>query len=74
MGLTFELTDRQAEMAERWMEEHDCSVRRFVEETRRIPPLGERVRFVFIPTMLGDIAAIECACGAKQLLTTWEDL
>ena len=43
-------------------------------EKRRIPALGEQVRFVFIPTFLGIIAVVECACGAHHLLTDLSDL
>lgn len=70
MGLTFELTDEQVKVVRHWMEEHDCSIK----ETGRIPALGERVRFFFIPTMLGTIAVVQCVCGAEQYLTSWEDL
>ncbi len=74
MGMTFELTDRQVEIAEKWVEDHECPLTRYVKETRRLPALGERVRFIFVPTMLGIIAVIQCPCGAEQLLTTWDDL
>ncbi len=74
MGMIFELTERQVEIAERWMEEHECPVTRYVEVTRRLPALGERVRFIFIPTLLGTIAVIQCMCKAERALTSWDDL
>lgn len=69
MGLTFELTDVQVEQVNKWLEEHPCPVREHVERTRRLPVAGERMRFVFIPTFLGMLAGVECACGARLMLT-----
>lgn len=74
MGLIFELTDEQVQAAENWMNDHDCGLTKFMQETGRTPALGERVRFIFIPTLLGAVAFIECNCGAKHLLTKLEDL
>ena len=74
MALLFELTDAQEEKAKKWLEEHDCPAKKFMSATGSSPALGERGRFVFVPTMLGDIAVIECSCGAYELLTGWEDL
>lgn len=31
------------------------------------PQQRAHLRFVFVPTMLGDIAVIECSCGAYEL-------
>lgn len=69
MGIIFELTSAQEAEAKQWLEEHACPARELMEKKRRIPALGEQVRFVFIPTFLGIIAVVECACGAHHLLT-----
>lgn len=74
MGLIFELTHEQAREAENWMNDHDCGLTKFMKETGCTPALGERVRFIFIPTLLGTVAFIECNCGARLLLTNLEDL
>ena len=74
MGIIFELTPVQKEAAKKWVEEHPCLARELMEKNRRLPALGERVRFVFIPTFLGTIAVVECACGAHHFLTDWSDL
>nr|NLJ01907.1 hypothetical protein [Bacillota bacterium] len=74
MALTFELTDRQVQKAEKWLEEHDCPAKKFMEATGSSPALGERVRFIFIPTMLGTIPVVECSCKAYEFLIGWDDL
>jgi len=45
-----------------------------MEATGSSPALGERVRFIFIPTMLGTIPVVECSCKAYEFLIGWDDL
>lgn len=65
MALKFELTKKEAKAAQKWIDDHDCPV----VKSGRAGPLGERVHFVFVPTLVGTIASVECACGARHILT-----
>ncbi|HHY10864.1 MAG TPA: hypothetical protein GX528_09940 [Firmicutes bacterium] len=65
MALKFELTKKEAEAARKWIDEHECPA----VKSGCTGPLMERVRFVFIPTLVGTIGGIECACDAGHLLT-----
>ncbi|NLP30018.1 MAG: hypothetical protein GX363_02680, partial [Clostridiales bacterium] len=49
------------------------SMKRFIEKTGRRPVLGERARFIFVPTMMGTASMVQCNCGKHLDLTDYSE-
>ncbi len=65
--MKFELTEEEEIKYQIWLKEHNktCSV-------KEIGAIGGRMTFQFIPTGLGVISQVVCACEEKIDLTDYE--
>ena len=70
MEMTFKLEAKQVEEARKWIDKHPCKFR----NSRRTGAIGGKTTYTFTNTSIGQIANIECACGAKECLTDIKDL
>tara|TARA_Y100000310_G_C20262909_1_gene614460 strand:+ start:342 stop:620 length:279 start_codon:yes stop_codon:yes gene_type:complete len=66
----FELSEKEAETANAWMEKH--------REEHKVGPfgcgaIGGRWSYKFTPTGLGIIKVIQCFCGEEECLTDFDD-
>lgn len=63
----FGLTDKQLEAAEAWIQKHS------EEHDMYCGAIGGRWSYVITPTGLGTILVVQCACGAEEDVTDYDD-
>jgi hypothetical protein len=67
---TFELSDTQIEKVKQWDNPetgHKCNC--FNGVNKHIDVTGARLEYCFIPTGLGDVTIVRCACGDELDIT-----
>lgn len=75
--IQFELDDRQTEAAEVFRKEHSCRLRGKgplgIKEEIYVGAIGGAIGYKFIPTGLGVIVIVFCACGVEENLTDFDN-
>lgn len=67
--LAFTLNDMQEMKYREWAENHKCKYRhKGFGGGRYVGAIGGADKFTFIPTSLGVISEVKCACGKKLTL------
>lgn len=58
------LTDEELAAIHKWQDEHECYYRTS-SGCRYIGPIGGIDTFHFVPSSIGTIGTVTCACGSK---------
>jgi hypothetical protein len=69
------LYPEEQKIVEDWLLKHDaaCTLPRLPGGARAMGFAGERLAFKVIPTAVGNLTDVECACGAKLSLPAEEE-
>ncbi len=70
--MKFELTEEQIKIANKFIEEHSCSLERDEFGFKKCGPIGGDITYCFTPTGLGIIEVVKCLCGKKINLTQFD--
>lgn len=65
---SFYLSDSDKRKVDKWDNSHKSECEYYINPLK-IGAIGGRLSYTFIPTGLGDIMIVKCACGAKLDLT-----
>lgn len=65
--MTFQLTDEQEKKFRYWAKRHKCSIPGNEFSDHYVGAIGGRFNFEFIPTSMGDIITVKCACGKEKV-------
>lgn len=67
--MTFTLSDWQEARYKTWVREHQCKYYRKDFGGRYVGACGGADTFIFVPTSIGIVQRVRCACGAELDLT-----
>lgn len=62
--LTFRIEERHAEIAQKWIDEHPCKLRK----SKKTGAIGGKTSYSFTNTTIGQLQVVQCACGEDQLV------
>ncbi len=72
MTIEFSLDEEQTQVAEQWICSHECELESNSGELAR-PAVGAGITYKFIPTSIGLVVVIDCACGEYVDLTNYAE-